>query len=218
MSWSDVARWWLSELHSDAAYEDVVAPLLEEILGEPKGTHIDLGCGEGRISRRLGGRGVSVVGLDMAETLVGITEGAVVGDIDSCPFRSDSFDAAYSVLVFEHLDDVATAFTEAARIVRSGGSLSIVSNHPMWTAPGSTPIEDGDGEIVWRPGAYHSSGVTDLPVEGGTIRFHHRSMADLLNSAAEAGWALERMIERPHHQFEGQSGILRLVACRWRLG
>jgi hypothetical protein len=81
----------------------------------------------------------------------------------------------------------------------------------------STPITDTDGEVFWRPGEYFSLGYTDQPAGGSTVRFHHRSMSDLLNAAARAGWALDEMIEQPHHDLEDQKGIPRLLACRWHL-
>jgi hypothetical protein len=42
-------------------------------------------------------------------------------------------------------------------------------------------------------------------------------MADLLNAASAAGWSLEEMVEKPHHDLADQPGIPRLLACRWRL-
>ena len=93
----------------------------------------------------------------------------------------------------------------------------MVINHPMWTAPDSTPITDADGEVLWRPGEYFSPNSTDVPTGQGIVTFHHRTMASFLNKAAEAGWSLEHMIERPHHELEDQGGVPRLLACRWRL-
>jgi hypothetical protein len=90
-------------------------------------------------------------------------------------------------------------------------------NHPVWTAPGSTPITDIDGETLWRPGAYFSPGKTTEPAGEHRVVFHHRTTAELVNSAADAGWSLERMLEAPHHDLTGQEGIPRLLACRWRL-
>ena len=50
-----------------------------------------------------------------------------------------------------------------------------------------------------------------------SVTFHHRSMAGLLNAAADEGWSLENIIEQPHHELDDQIGIARLLACRWRL-
>jgi hypothetical protein len=85
----------------------------------------------------------------------------------------------------------------------------------VWTAPGSTPITDADGEILWRPGEYFGTGTSEIRADKGTITFHHHSTSDLLNAAATAGWTLRQMIEQPHHQYADQAGIPRLMACRW---
>jgi hypothetical protein len=50
-----------------------------------------------------------------------------------------------------------------------------------------------------------------------SVIFHHRSMSALLNAAADAGWSLQKMVEQPHHEYEEQAGIPRLLAVRWRL-
>ncbi len=92
-----------------------------------------------------------------------------------------------------------------------------MANHPVWTAPDSSPITDTDGEILWRPGEYFSNGTTEVTAGERIVTFYHRSISVLLNAAADAGWPLEQMIERPHHEFEDQVDIPRLLACRWRL-
>jgi hypothetical protein len=120
-------------------------------------------------------------------------------------------------LVLEHLADHVGFFASAADVVRQGGVLALVMNHSVWTAPGSTPITDTDGEVLWRPGDYMSDGLSEEPAGEGTIVFHHRSMGSLLNAAADAGWSLQRLIELPHHEFEDQVGIPRLMATRWSL-
>ena len=218
MSWSELFEWWLSEVAEDPAYEKVVTPLLLEVLHpEPRKLYLDAGCGEGRVMRALGARGAPVVGLDLSYALVSRAGSGVVADLTRMPFRDDSFGGVYSVLALEHVEGLETFFSEAARITKPGGVLAVVINHPTWTAPGSTPISDSDGEVLWRPGDYFSDGSSEVPAGESTVTFHHRSMAGLLNAAAEAGWSLERMVEQPHHELEDQAGIPRLLACRWRL-
>lgn len=219
MSWSGLGDWWQEELATDPAYEEVVTPLLLEVLGpRPGALYADIGCGEGRVMRTLAWMGVKVIGIEVSADLAtraGL--GVVVAEVPPLPLRDRAVEGVYLVLVLEHVPDHRGIFAEAARVVEEGGVMALVMNHPVWTAPGSTPITDSDGEILWRPGDYFSQGVTDLPAGEGTVTFHHRSMADLLNSAAEAGWALEHVTERPHHELAGQKGIPRLLACRWRL-
>ena len=218
MSWSELTDWWLSEVSTDPAYDGVVTPLLLDLIDfRPEHTYLDVGCGEGRVMRALAATGATVHGLDVNHRLAARAGNSMVGDLLALPVRGSSFDGVYSVLTLEHVADHETFFVETARVTKPGGLLAMVINHPVWTAPDSTPVSDSDGEVLWRPGGYFSNGSSEVPAGDGTVTFHHRSMGALLNAAADAGWALERMSERPHHEFEDQPGIPRLLACRWRL-
>lgn len=212
-----MADWWLSEVKSDPSYEDVVTPLLLEILDPaPDATYLDLGSGEGRVMRAIRATGAEVHGVDINSHLVRQEKLVAIAALPSVPMRSDTYDGVYSVLSLEHIADHETFFREAGRVAKPGGVLALVINHPVWTSPGSTPINDSDGEVLWRPGEYFSRGSSEAPAGEWTVTLHHRSMSDLLNAAAEAGWRLVRMVERPHHQLADQAGIPRLLACRWR--
>ncbi|MFQ5523846.1 MAG: class I SAM-dependent methyltransferase [Acidimicrobiia bacterium] len=216
MPWTDAAGWWLDEIAGDPAYEEVVTPLLLDLLvPERDHLYLDLGCGEGRVMRRVAATGARVHGIDLS-FLLADHAGATMADLGSLPFRDRAFDGVYAVLVVEHVADHQGLFAEAARVTRPGGVMAVVSNHPVWTAPGSTPISDSE-ETLWRPGDYFSQGVTAVSAGETTITFHHRPLAELLTVAAEAGWSLERMVELPHHEIEDQAGIPRLLGVRWRL-
>jgi SAM-dependent methyltransferase len=134
-----------------------------------------------------------------------------------------SFDGAYLSLVLEHLPDERAVFSGLARVVRPGGVLVVVMNHPAWTAPESSPVLDEDGEPLWRPGRYFGRGWTDLPSGPGIQRFHHRTIADLLTAAASSGWELRRVVEQGVDPIQverypvltGQEHIPRLLGVRW---
>lgn len=209
--------WWLQELGEDPSYSAVVTPLLVDVL-EPQldAIYLDLGSGEGRVMRALQGRGAVVHGVELNPELASHAGGVAVAELPSIPMRAASYDGVYSVLTLEHIPDHATFFLETARVTKAGGVLALVMNHPIWTAPDSTPISDVDGEVLWRPGRYFSRGASELAAGNSTVTFHHRSISDLLNAAADARWSLERMVERPHHEYGDQAGIPRLLACRWR--
>ena len=222
MAWPDLSDWWMSEVAEDPAYEEVVTPMLLDILHPQPGlTYLDLGSGEGRVMRAVAGTGAVVHGVDLSPDLARIAAGAgpvVVASLPDLGFvRDHTYDGAFCVLVLEHIEDHRRMFREAARTVKTGGVLALVMNHPIWTAPGSTPMTDSDGETLWRPGTYFSLGSSSEPAGDQRVVFHHRPLSELANSAADAGWLLERMIEAPHHDLAGQEGIPRLLACRWRL-
>ncbi len=219
MSWADLSDWWLGEVGTDPTYETVVTPLLMEVLDPVEGaTYLDLGSGEGRVMRAVESSGANVLGVELSETLArGSDSPSIVGQLPEIPVRNASVDGAYAVLLVEHLQEHNGFFSETARVVRLGGVLAVVANHPVWTAPDSSPITDADGEILWRSGEYFSNGTTEVTVGEGIVTFYHRSMSVLLNAATDAGWSLEYMIERPHHELDDQIGIPPLLACRWRL-
>lgn len=220
MDWSLNGEAWLKELGDDSAYDEVVTPLLLEVLQpDPGKRYLDLGSGEGRVIRSLNAGGVEAHGVDVNRSLAKESSvPTIVGELPDLSFlRSNSYDGAYSVLSMEHVEDLGRLFQQVAMAVRANGVLVVVLNHPIWTAPGSTPITDTDGEILWRPGDYFSTGKTEEPLGEAIVTFHHRSMSQLLNMASETGWSLQQMVEQPHHEYEDQAGIPRLLACRWQL-
>ncbi|MGA7097453.1 MAG: methyltransferase domain-containing protein [Acidimicrobiia bacterium] len=223
ISWSSLADWWEGEVANDPAYENLVTPLLLRILDPEAGkSYLDLGSGEGRVIRSVSRTGATVHGVEINRQLArrsALAGPTMIGSLPDLDFIvENAYDGAYCVLVIEHIGEHERFFAETARVVTPGGVLALVANHPTWTAPDSTPITDTDGEVLWRPGAYFSTGVVHEHAGEGHIVFHHRTMAELMNSARAAGWCLDEMIEVPDPDLIEQSGIPRLIACRWRLG
>ena len=115
-------------------------------------------------------------------------------------------------------------FAETARVVRPGGHLVVVINHPVVTSPESAPLIDPDGEILWRWGTYLTAGTLPHHVDDHLVTLHHRPLGELLSAAAAAGWSLEAMIERGPSAttFEAEAGdhghdqIPALAGFRWR--
>lgn len=226
-SWDTLGAWWLTELADDPAYADEITPMVLGLAEPIAGRVLDVGCGEGRLMRLLSDRGARPVGVDVASSLLRTARSAGSVVKTRLPslgcFADDSFDGAVISLVLEHIPDHVTLLGELARVVRPGGFLVLVVNHPIYTAPESGPISDSDGEVLWRPGRYFDTGYTDEPAGEGTIRFHHRPLGELLTAAAEAGWSLDRMIEKgvTESQVERypllaeQRHIPRLLGVRW---
>lgn len=231
MSWAGLGEWWLREVQADPAYEAEVTPLLLDVLEPVPGeTYLDVGCGDGRLMATLARAGVRTVGVDANLRLLAAARrhGAVVAaELPALAWLADgAVDGAYISLVLEHITDHRRLFAELGRVVRPGGTLAVVANHPVFTAPGSAPVEDAGGEVLWRPGRYFSDGWTDEPVDGGIVRFHHRTLGELLTAAADAGWQLRRLVEEGvsedqivrHPPYGRQRHIPRLLGARWVRG
>ena len=223
-NWDDIAGWWSNEIVDDAAYRSDVHPLYEQLTANMDGLVVDLGCGQGQAMPATGTR---TVGVDLSQAL--LIEAASVGPVArvrlpnlGC-FRTDAFDHAGSIYLIDLIADDKLFFAETARVVKPGGSLAIVINHPAFTAPGSAPIGDIDGEVLWRWGEYDSTGSSSAPAGHRTIDFFHRPLGELLTTAAASGWSLVEMHERPLSReaiqampgYEGQESIPRLLGVRW---
>lgn len=226
-NWDDVAAWWRAEVATDPVYREDVAPMVDQLMGPSAGTVLELGCGDGQWLKRLAGHGAPVFGCDRSEQL--LTDARAVCPVALCSLpslawlRDEAVDTALSVFVLDLLDDVATFFAEARRVVASGGALVVVINHPIFTAPGSGPFMDPDLEVFWRWGEYLSDGASRIPAGERTVAMHHRSVAHLLTDAADAGWHLDELLEAPlgraaierEPSYAGQESIPRFLGARW---
>ena len=114
-------------------------PLLEKI-SKPGQNVLEVGCGVGLLTIELGRLGrhtvgvdVSRVALDRARTFAeGVAEFELVSGTH-LPYKDESFDAAFSVEVLEHLHehDAPPHLTEMLRVLRPGGRYWIVTPNAL---------------------------------------------------------------------------------------
>src|SRR5256885_629629 len=84
-------------------------------------TTLDLGCGEGRLSRDLAERGHRVVSVDSSPTLARAAAAAapeipvLMADGAALPLAPGSFDLVIAYMSLQDMDDMAGAVAEAAR-------------------------------------------------------------------------------------------------------
>lgn len=227
--WNELADWWLAEA-DDPAYREEVVPLFLQVFRPlPGQVLLDLGCGDGRMQDLVVSHGGTAIGVDINLELARIASRNHPVVLDYLPrmscIRDSSVDGAYVILALEHFQDSSRFFRETARVTRPGGSLSVVINHPVYTAPGSGPVLDPtDGEMFWRFGDYLTAGRTRDPAGEGTVEFIHRPVWMLLTEAAIAGWSLEKVCEQGVGALAAardpilakHGGIPHLMAIRWR--
>jgi SAM-dependent methyltransferase len=205
--WEVHARWWQDGFTdgADPEYEEQILPLAAEHLAGARRV-LDVGCGEGQLSRLAAGLPVErVTGVDptWAQLDVARRRGGQVGYARAAaadlPFVSGSFDAVVACLVFEHIDDVDRALTEVGRVLVEGGRFLFFLNHPLLQTPNSGWIDDyvlDPPEQYWRIGAYLVEQESDEEVEKDVfIPFIHRPLSRYVNTLAENGLLIERMLE-----------------------
>lgn len=108
-----------------------------KLVPEPGERTIEIGCGEGRVTRDLAARGHRTVGVDASPSLVEAARDAdpdgeyVVSDAASLPFEEESFDLAVAYNSLMDIDDMSGAVNEAWRVLRPGSRFCICVTHPV---------------------------------------------------------------------------------------
>jgi SAM-dependent methyltransferase len=134
----------------------------------------DLGCGTGRITPYLAGRGLTPRGVDLSPEMVRVARedfpdfGFEIGDLRALPFGDGALAGAvcwYSLL-FLAPEDRPVAFGEFARVVKPGGYFV-------------TAYKTGDGNLL------RTGGATTL---GVNFDRYHLSSDEMERRATEAGF------------------------------
>lgn len=90
---------------------------------------LDIGCGDGRITAMIGAAGAQVVGLDRSPAMAAAAAAkglsTTVGDAVALPFADASFDGIFSNAALQWVHDQGAAIREIARVLRSGGRLTL---------------------------------------------------------------------------------------------
>ena len=187
----------------DRTHEDINLPALRDLLPEPGRRTLDLGCGEGRLSRFLRSLGHRVAGADASPTMVRLAAGhpdaepAVIADAAALPFRGAAFDLVVAYMCLHDMDRMPQAVAEAARVLERGGRLCVSIPHPVNSA-GAFPGRDGDAPFLIE-GSYLDAAPADWVADRGGIQltFHseHRPIEAYSRALEAAGLLIEAIRE-----------------------
>ena len=169
-----------------------------ELLPPPSGLTLDVGCGEGRITRELGARGYDVIGVDSSEALVAEARAAdpdgryEVASIDAIPVSDGATELAVCVNVVPHVHDLDAAARELARVLAPGGTLLIGTIHPIAQAG---TCDEASGELRVRD--YYDREPEVVPLGEHTVYHQRRTIEDHLRTFLAAGFSLADLREVP---------------------
>jgi SAM-dependent methyltransferase len=186
---ADWIEWARAEDH-DHFFWRLSLPALLELMPDPGRVTLDLGCGEGRLSRVLAARGHRVVGVEASPTLAEAARAADpsvevhVADAAALPFADGAVDLVVASMVLMNLDDLDGAMREVARVLAPGGRFVASIVHPFNSRKGGPYFE---------PRAY-----PEERVRGGLrMTFHdmHRPLESYAEPLEAAGLCIEALRE-----------------------
>ncbi len=182
---------------------------------------IELGCGTGYLGGWLAMRGARVTGVDISERQLatarrlagehGVALSLIHASAESVPLADDSFDLAISEYGAAIWCDPDAWLPEAARLLRPGGRLVFLGNHPL-TMAATPPDGSAVGRELVRP--WFGSGRydwRDVEVDPGGVEFAP-TIADWVRRFRALGFSIEE-----YHELrapEGDRDELRFAVAR----
>lgn len=228
-SWGGVADWYDKLLGSEDTFQSkVILPHLMRTLEVQPGERVlDLACGQGYFSYALASTGAEVTGADVSPELIALAQknapkapkgdtgkASAVGKPDFFAASADKltalqdarFDRVLIVLAIQNIENVKGTFAECSRVLKPGGTLHLVLNHPSFRIPkGSSWAWDKNGSQYRRIDKYLSESKEKIQMKPGsdesvvTVSFH-RPLQFYVKALVRAGFAVSNLEEWISHR------------------
>lgn len=168
--------------------------LLGAFLGNKDAKFLDLGSASARLENWLREEGIPpehMTGVEISPDQVELAKQRIpeadfrVGDITNAALEPETYDVAFSHMVFEHLDDeqLLAACRNAYKALKPGGTFAFVVTHP-------DKMTNLDGSLVENDGPF----VTTAPW-GGELTNYKRSVEKTKEVVEKAGFTVELVEE-----------------------
>lgn len=181
--WAEKARFY--DDHFAGVTRQAIEPLLAG-LGDVSGRRlIDICCGTGDLAEAAVQSGAQVTGVDFAEPMIEIARARVpvaqfeVGDAEKLSFEDASFDAATCAFGLWHVGDPDSAISEAARVLKPGGTYS----YTAWLPP-----DEGWEMMGLLMTAINKHGTMDVGLPPAPPPFRFAQVAEAGNALQASGF------------------------------
>ncbi len=166
-AWNENAAYWDEQMGEGNDFVNVLCwPALERLLAPSAGMRVlDVACGNGLTSRRLGRLGAEVTAFDVSDEMIqrakarttaedGIIDYRVIDGGDDATLLAlgeGSFDAALSNMALFDMAEIDPLFGALARLLKPGGVFVFSVMHPCFNNMHTIHMaerEDRDGALV----------------------------------------------------------------------
>jgi len=220
--WNRNSAYWDNRMGEGNDFVDVLCwPVIEEMLAvQPGQLVLDIACGNGLTSRRLGRLGARVVAFDVAEEMIRFAKERSSDDdgdiryhvLDASEGESiskiceEKVDAALSNMALFDMAEIEPLFRTLFSLLKPGGCFVFSMMHPCFNQAHSALYcerEEVEGEEVNTYGVRVSGYMTPTMHKGRALAgqplpqpYFHRPLHTLLSIGLKAGFVLNGIEER----------------------
>ena len=213
-SWDENAKFWdqeMGEYGSDFHRELLYPNLFQYLDLKPGLRYLDLGCGNGHISRYLAKHKCEVVALDFSADIIELAKNYDSTGIEyhvldvSQPFNLGKFDVVISNMVLMSVENILGLFKNVKHSLKKDSPFIFSVTHPCFNRSNLNFIKQTsvtDGEISTSRGVFVSQYKQDQKALVRGIRgqptphiCYDRSLSSLLAPAFQEGFILDRLCE-----------------------
>lgn len=196
-AWAHNAGAWVRWARTpglDHAFWRMNWPAMRELLPAPGRLTVDVGCGEGRVSRELAKMGHRVVGIEPAQPLADAALAAEpsipvhVADATAIPLGDGEADLAICSMMLMNVENLPGVLRDVARVLCRGGTLVLSVLHPL-----NSLGDAGEGTSYFDERRY----VERVEASGRTVVLDdtHRPLGAYFGALEAAGLLVESVRE-----------------------
>lgn len=220
--WNYNSAYWDNKMGEGNDFVNVLCwPVIEEMLSvQPGQLVMDVACGNGLTSRRLGRLGARVVAFDVAEEMIRFAKERSSDDDGDIRYHvldasdeegiaqvcEEKLDAALSNMALFDMAEIEPLFQTLFQLLKPGGCFVFSMMHPCFNQAHSALYcerEEVDGEEVNTYGVRVSGYMTPTMHKGRALAgqplpqpYFHRPLHSLLSTGLRAGFVLNGIEER----------------------